>query len=412
MVAGVANASRVSSAVEVASVFVPALAAEYGWSRTLIASATTMGGVATSIVSPFIGRFLDRVGPRTVIPTGALMVGVGCLVLANVQSAAVFVGVYAFVRMSGQAFVQFPNQVTVAKWFDRRRGKAMALLIGLGAIGLIAAPVVIQQIISRAGIGAAWVTLGVLALTLGVLPSLLLTARRPEDVGLRVDGRPDGDEQPDADRGSRTASRDWTLSEALATPTFWLVLASSVLFSLSSTGVGFHQLSYYLDKGIDGGIAAAVVSSFAFGLTAGGVIWGWLADRVRVQFLLMAQYAATALLIVYLLSVDSAVEGFPFAFFFGMQVGGALSLPTLLLATYYGRANLGAIAGIAQMARGLSLGSGPLVAGIFFDTTGRYESAFVTFAVMCLGSAAMMAMARRPVSPAVNVEMPPRGQHS
>jgi MFS family permease len=131
-----------------------------------------------------------------------------------------------------------------------------------------------------------------------------------------------------------------------------------------------------------------------------------------VQLLLVAQYAATGLLIAYLLTVDSAVEGFPFAFFFGMQVGGALSLPTLLFANYYGRGNLGSIAGVAQMARGLSLGSGPLVAGIFFDTTGSYESAFLTFIVMCMASVVMMALARRPVASAGNAGGPPQARQS
>jgi len=95
-----------------------------------------------------------------------------------------------------------------------------------------------------------------------------------------------------------------------------------------------------------------------------------------------------------------------------MQVGGALSLPTLLFANYYGRGNLGSIAGVAQMARGLSLGSGPLVAGIFFDTTGSYESAFLTFIVMCMASVVMMALARRPVASAGNAGGPPQARQS
>ena len=179
VVAGLANASRVSSAVEVSAVFVPALALQYGWSLTVIASATTIGGVATSLLGPFVGRAIDRYGTRVVVPIGSLIVGVGCLTLSEVRSPALFVGVYAMVRMGGQSLVQFPNQVTVAKWFERRRGTATAVLVGIGASGLIIAPVAVQAIIESSGIGAAWIALGVLALVLGVGPPLLFTVRRP-----------------------------------------------------------------------------------------------------------------------------------------------------------------------------------------------------------------------------------------
>ncbi len=100
VVAGVANASRVSSAVEVSSVFVPALVAEFGWSRTVIASATTLGGVATALSGPIVGRILDRYGGRVVVPLGALAVGFGCIALASVQTAAAFVAVYALVMLT------------------------------------------------------------------------------------------------------------------------------------------------------------------------------------------------------------------------------------------------------------------------------------------------------------------------
>jgi sugar phosphate permease len=397
VVAGLANASRVASAVEVSSVFLPALSAEYGWDRTVVASATTLGGVATALASPWVGRVLDRYGGRIVVPAGAFLVGVGCLTLAGVESAGLFVFVYAFVRMSGQSMVQFPNQVTVAKWFERRRGAAVSLLVGIGATGLIAAPFGVQFIIERFSIGAAWAALGILALSLGVVPSLLFSTRRPEDLGLL----PDGADTPaggDVDDGASAATdgSDWTLREAAVTPAFWLLAISSVMFSMSSTGVGFFQFTYYLEQGIDASLASGAVSMFAFGLFAGGVFWGWLADRVSVRFLIMLQYAIAASIMLYLLRVDTAMEAYPFGFAMGSLVGGAMSLPTLLLASYFGRRSLGAIAGVFQMSRGLSLGSGPLVASLLRDVTGSFETAFIVFSVLCTIAVFMMVAARNP----------------
>jgi len=374
---------------------VPALSSEYGWTKTVIASGTTAGGIAVALASPFVGRILDRYGSRWVVPIGATMTGLGCIALAGIQAVPLFVAGYAFVRFSGQTLVQFPSSVTVAKWFETRRGRAMSLLVGIGSIGLISAPIGVQYMLDHHGIGAAWVSLGVLALSLGVAPSLLLMARGPEDIGLLPDGRTESAETTLTEPANE-GHEDWRLSEALHTPALWLIAGSTVFFSLSSTGVGFHQLSYYVEQGISSTTAAAVVSAFAFGITFGGVVWGALSDRVSARVLISIQYGISAVLQLVLLGANTPGEAFPISFGFGFLVGGALSLPTLLLADYYGRAHLGSIASILQMTRGVSLGSGPFVAAVIYDATGGYSLAFVSFALLCTASVVMMAFAYKP----------------
>ncbi len=396
-VAAAANMSRVSSAVEVSSVFVPSLVNDFGWSRTLIAAATTAGSAASALLGPLIGRVLDRHGPRLVVPAGALLVGLGCLTLAVTRSAAVFVTVYAIVRMAGQSMVQFPNSVTVVRWFERRRGTATALMVAISTGGLVVAPPGVQALIAWGGVGPAWAALGVLALGVGVVPAALLLCRRPEDMGLRPDGdsaAPSGTAGPAADEAQAAAG--YTVHTAAADRALWLIVGATFAVSLVMTGVGFHQLAYYVERGIQASTAALVVSAFALGLTTGGVAWSWLADRVNARWLLMVLYLVAAALLGLLLNVRGPAEAFPVGFGFGMLVGGSMSLPTLLFASYYGRGSLGAIAGVLHMARGFGLGLGPLVAGVLYDAAGTYEPAFKAFAAVCIGAAVLMAAARRP----------------
>ncbi len=391
-----ANTSRVVGSVEVASVFVAALIAEHGWSSTVLATATFIGSAGSALGGPFIGRVLDRRGPRLVTPIGTTLVAISCFALAVTDSVLFYIAFYAMVRMAGQGFVQFSSQITTAKWFERRRGRAIALLSLISSAGLALAPPLAQAIITTASVAMAWAVFGFIALLLGTLPSALLLARRPEDMGLE----PDGDRrQPGARSGSALAGAagggDFTLRQAMRTPALWLIVPAVFMISAVMTGYGFHQLAFYVERGISASTGAVIISVFALGFSAGGVTWGALADRFPAQALLAVLYAVGAGLMLVLLNVESAGQAFSAAFGFGFLVGGSIQLPTLLLASYFGRAHLGAIGGVAHMARGFGLGGGPLIAGLIIDFSG-YEAAWAALAAMSGLAAAFMGLARRP----------------
>ena len=390
-----ANTSRVAGSVEVASVFVAALIAEHGWSSTLLATATFIGSVGSALAGPWIGRILDRHGPRLVTPLGTTIVALCCFTLAMRESILFYIAFYGLLRMAGQGMVQFSSQITAAKWFERKRGRAIALLSLISSMGLVLAPPVVQALIDGPGIGAAWMAMGILALGLGTLPSALLLVRQPEDMGLVPDGAPRTSEA-DSERVRAASDRAaFTLSDAIRTPALWFIVPAVFMVSGVMTGVGFHQLAYYVERGISPTTGAAVVSVFALGFSLGGVTLGPLADRLPVRGMLTALYASGVLMMLMLLNVHSAWQAFVTAFAFGCLVGGSIMLPTLLLANYFGRTYLGAIGGVVHMARGFGLGGGPLIGGVLVDNF-RYEVAWVAFGVMAALAALLMALARRP----------------
>lgn len=392
-VAAASNIARVASAVEVSTLFIPALSAEFGWSLTAIASATTIGSIGSAATGPLVGGLLDRFGPRIVAAAGGALVGGACFALAGARSLAVYIVAYAIVRYAGQGLVLFSTPIVVANWFERRRGTAVALLFGASAFGLMAAPIGVQFAIEVAGWRFAWVVLGLVAAGLGVFPALLFLERRPEDLGLVPDGVPANDS---GSSSSVELASPWTALAAMHTPSLWLLMGSTFFVSVVTTGVGFHQMPFYLSRGIDATTGAAVVSIFAMGLAVGSVLSGWLADRVSPRWLTVGQNLALALVMVAVLGVNGAPQAFAFAFAFGTLVGGYMTLPTILVADYYGRSSLGAISGVVHVVRGVGLALGPTVAGVFFDITGHYDSAFVTFGGMAVVATVLMAMASRP----------------
>ncbi len=222
------------------------------------------------------------------------------------------------------------------------------------------------------------------------MPSVLLLVRSPEDLGLQPDGAP---------RTQAPVRRQsFTAGQAIHTPALWAIVLSVFIISSVMTGVGFHQLAYYVERGIDPTVGAYVVSSFAFGFFAGGVTWAPLADRLPVRFILMGLYVSGVATMALLLQVHAAWQAFAAALAFGMLVGGSIQLPTMLLANYFGRAHIGAIGGTVHVARGFGLGSGPVIGGLLKDAL-SYEAAWTAFAVFAGSAAVLMGFARRPRLP-------------
>src|SRR5262249_384433 len=114
---------------------------------------------------PFLGRAMDRWGPRLVLPGGAVLVCAG-LALATLTSepwhlymtlGVLVAGGARGVGYTGQAFF-LPN------WFVRRRGLAMGIAfsgVGIGSVALF--PWLQRMIDARGWRAACWTLVAILA---------------------------------------------------------------------------------------------------------------------------------------------------------------------------------------------------------------------------------------------------------
>ena len=165
-----------------------------------------------------------------------------------------------------------------------------------------------QLIITGYDWRAAWVTLGILTLALGVVPSLLLVARRPEDMGLEPDPAParadslnrgSGNRDAAAANGSGNAGSftetNFTVGQALRTRAFWLLAVFSGASLMVQAGVSLHQVSHYINQGIDPRFAALSSSAFALAQMPASLFWAALARRMPIRYLMAAASFVVAL---------------------------------------------------------------------------------------------------------------------
>jgi sugar phosphate permease len=385
--------ARQGSAVATLSIFVEPLTGEFGWSRTALSGAVSLGGVLAALLSPAIGPLLDRRGSRLVLCAAVLVNGIALTLLSLTPSLLVFYVLFCIARMNWAGPFDLGIYSAVNKWFVERRAQAASVAVLAQMAGLVALPLVGQYAIEHGGWRGGWVALGVLTLVVGFLPVWLFVARRPEDLGLAPDGR-----LPSETSGSEAKIEEpaFSRAEAVRTPAFWLLMAYTALVYPVQAGVSLHQASYLVERGIAPGTAAVIVSTFSLMSGMGTIASGVFARRVPLRMLLALVAGMLGLGALMMTRIASAGDGFLAGGIFGFGIGGVLTLLPVAWADYFGRANFGAIRGLALSAQVLAQAAGPLIAGMLRDITGDYRVAFSAFVVIAVVAAAVALAARRP----------------
>src|SRR5689334_22511049 len=194
------------------SLLLPPIVDEFGWDRGATAAAFSFGFILAAVLSPLLGRWMDRYGPRMVIEAGVACVALGLFAARYVAAPWQLYVTLGVLVGAGSVCLSYTGQACyLPNWFVRRRGLAMSIAfsgVGVGSIVLFPA---LQAIIAAAGWRAACTALGIAVLLL-LAPLNLFVRRRPQDMGLF----PDGDASaPRSATPSAPSGGDWTLRAAL-----------------------------------------------------------------------------------------------------------------------------------------------------------------------------------------------------
>ena len=395
--------ARPVASVAVLSVFVIPMTEEFGWSRGLFSGAVSLGAVCGLLMSPFAGRLIDRYGSGMILAGCSVVVGACALLLALVSQAWSFYAIYVPGRAVFSSPLELGTTTAISNWFIRRRPMALAWFGAVQGVGLGVLPLVAALFIDALGWRSAWIALGIFTVATGVLPPLLLMARRPEDMGLAADPAPRSKEaqheppfsEEQTARGALWRDTDYTVREALRTPAFWILAFFSMVGFMAQAGVSLHQTAHYVDAGVSHGQAALVAMAFALGQIPGGMVWSGVGRRLPVRIMLAISAAWVCGGVFGIGFTEQWGWGIFYGFLFGAGVGGLHTLLRLAWADYYGRLHLGAIRGLTLPAQIGGQAIGPVVSGFMFDASGGYRVPFIIFA-SAVGLAALMVLTAVP----------------
>lgn len=392
-----AGFARTGGGVAILSVFVEPMTQHFGWSRTAISGAASLGGLLAALTSPRLGRVLDRTGARLILSVAVLTTAASCAALSLTSSLLMFYLLYCLIRMNFAGPFDLGIYGAVNNWFVARRAAANAIATASQMMGLVCLPLIAEAAMLWGGWRAGWIAVGAAVFAVGFLPSALLVVRAPEDMGLRPDGSAPLPAVVQATHAARPEP-SFTRHQALRTSAFWLLALFTVFAYPVQAGVSLHQAAYLVERGLAPTTAAAIVSAFSFASGCGSLGFGFLPRRLPIRFMLAAVGALQALGVAGLLAAGTAPGFTAAAMVFGLGIGGLLTLPPVAWADYYGRRSYGAIRGVALTFQVLAQAAGPLLSGILRDATGSYRASLLTFAAFAV-LAVIAALAARPPTP-------------
>src|SRR5688572_19490266 len=214
------------------SVFLKPLTEDLGVSRgvfSLLRSGEILIGAS---MAPLVGPLVDRYGGRWLMAGGALVAGLGFVLLSQVSAFSQFLLLrWLLVTVGGVFMCHMVVSVTISRWFVRKRGRAIAIAsLGQG-LSKVLIPIVTASLFVWLGWRWTWSIFGIITLVLVVIPALLFMQRSPEDMGLTPDGSDEVTEVDAAPISSSAARRQeelkadmvWSWKEVLRTQTFWII---------------------------------------------------------------------------------------------------------------------------------------------------------------------------------------------
>lgn len=373
-------------------VFYPYFVESLGFTRAQVTQGFLLGFLFAGL--PFgilAGTLIDRIGARVVILAGVGLAGLSLFLMGGMKRFWQF-EVLCIVEVIGYVLAgPIANQVLIARWFGRRRGRAMGYAyLGLG-LGGVAAPLLVNFLARSWGWRRGLELLGAFILLVLFPIGTWVTRSSPEDCG--VDPKAFGEEAAPLENSTALSAASAGVSEAVRTAAFWLIVAGSTL-AIGAIGALIQHFILFLK---DAGYSATVASQYStILLTAslgGRVVVGYLADRFRKSYLMALFYFVIGASVFLLAYPKSPVVLVSFAAVFGFAMGADYMLIPLVTSDCFGTASLGKLLALIIMGYSIGQWAAPWFVGKMFDARHSYDLAWKIVAVLGMtGAAAIYAI--------------------
>lgn len=389
--------------------FISPMSEELGIGLTPFGLAQTARLIGFAVSAPLIGRVLDRRGTRGPLVIAVALLGGSVASMALVDAGWQMIGLLFFMGLLGfwgssTLYLTLP----VAKWFVRKRGKAMSVVFLGVPMGIALSGPITQAMLDTLGWRATWVTLGLSGSAAILLLASLVLRNTPESMGLSPDGDPPlAPNVVSASGRSSESEFSWPVRDAVRSTTFWRLSLAFGTVMLAMSSIGLYWVPYYTTLGFGTQAVAWAFSAQAFCQVIVGAGLATVIDRFQPRFLAAAGFAAVIGALAITMSATSEWQMLVAGAMSGAGVGASMLLQAHVWPHYFGRGHIGAIRGLALPLTLSFSAAGSAAPGLIFDTFGSYSPAWLLAIGFLAAGIVLLAVTPRPqVSEAARADRP------
>jgi MFS family permease len=367
-------------------VFYASLVESLGFTRAQATQGFLMGFLIVGLPFGFLaGSLIDRIGARRVILVGVACVGASLFLMGYMTRLWQYEGLCVLEVLGYVLAGPIANQVLVARWFRKLRGRAMGYAyLGLGLGGVIS-PLLVTHLIRAFGWRLAIQMVSVLTMIVLFPVGLWITRSSPAEMGLLPDAALEGE-----DGEQESASGSIGAGSAVRTANFWLILLGSTLVIGTIGAVIQHFILFLKDLGYSTVGASRFSTVLLASSLCGRVVVGDLADRLVKKNIMAFFYLSIGISTLLLGVSHEVVTIWVFVIVFGFSMGADYMLVPLVTAECFGTRSLGRMLALIIMGYSLGQWGAPWMVGRIFDVQHNYAMGWKIMGVAgVIGAAAV-----------------------
>ena len=349
----------------------------FGWSRAITSGVISIQRTESGMISPFVGFFINKFGPRNVMLIGIIITGFGFIFLSKINSIISFYISFALISLGVSFGTWIVINTSITNWFNKKRSKALAFSSAGSAFGGLFVPIIIW-LINVTDWRTSLLIIGIGFWIIGI-PAAFFMKSNPEDYGLMPDGKKDTDKLDKLN----ASYKEYSLYEALTSRLFWqmsfafgigqLVLSASVNQIPAISSFGYSREF--------AGITMVIISiTSLLGRLGGGI----LGDKFNKIYLISVAFALQFISTIIFVYATNKFYLIIFALLWGLGFGSSIPMRFAIIADFFGRKNFGTIMGISMTINAIVGIAGPVFVGWMFDINQNYQTPYLILSTSLL----------------------------
>jgi MFS family permease len=340
------------------------IAAEAGGARSIPALASSLAWLGSGMGGILMGRIAERVGTRWTVISGALMIGLGLSISTLGPPWPLWIGHGLFIGLIGLGGINAPLYIYVSRWFDRRRGSALALI----SSGSYLAGALWPPVFERAIVGFGWrqtMLWYALAEIVVIVPLALIFLRHP----------------PEEVHAVTASGAGIGHARVLGMPrnlVFAMMCAAGVLCCIPMAMPQGHLVAFCTDLGITRSIGALMLSVLLGTAFISRQVWGVISDRIGGLATVLIGSVWQAASMAGFLFTQNEAGLFTVAAAFGLGFSGIIPAYVLAVRELFPASEASWRIPTLLLFSGFGMASGGWIAGLLYDHFGYYAPAFAT----------------------------------